>query len=102
MKTLYGIIGFTGFFILIGGAGGAERVSFSTMVSVTLFGLTLMLSSIVLVNMRTARLKRKRHIYMKRRAETIRKNAKIANVQRNIPNGITMIVSGKIKSLELC
>lgn len=102
MKKLYGIMGFAGFVIMLGAAGGAERVSFSETLSVMVFGLILFGSSFLLVKSHNMRMRRRRQLIIK--ANSIKKEAGLQYIpQKRLANaGITAIVTGKINSPELC
>lgn len=103
MKTLYEIMGFTGFFIVLAGAGCNEDVSFWKAMIIMLFGFSLMLLSSLFMKLRILRLrKRRRKLYTKRIPQTLKINADSTESARNIPEGISLIISGKINSLELC
>ena len=103
MKTIYGIMGFIGLMTMIGGAGCADHVSFGKAMGVMFSGLALLMLSMLLIKIHDIRMRRKRHMYMRRGAQYINATVQSRKIcRRKTPEGISMIISGKIKSLELC
>lgn len=103
MKKLYGLMGLTGFIMMVGGAGGADAVSFGEALGVMTIGLSLLLLSLALVKFHNMRMRKRRQLYMKRKAAYCRNTAaECVTLHRRTPAGITEIISGKRNSPELC
>ena len=103
MKKLYGLMGFIGFFIMLGGAGGADRVSFLTSLAVMCAGLFIIASSMLLIKSYNMKARKRRAAYLKRQAAHRKSiNADCVVYHGKTPEGIAQIISGKINSLELC
>lgn len=103
MKKLYGLMGFIGFFIMLGGAGGADRVSFGTVFWVMTSGLFLIVLSMLLIKSHNMRMRKRRYLYMRRKNEHICSDElHFAIYKRKTPEGISQIIKGKINSPELC
>ena len=102
MKKMYGIMGFAGFVIMLGAAGGAERVCFSETFSVMMFGLVLFGLSFLLVKSHNMRMRRRRQLIIK--ANSVKKETVLQYVPqpKRANAGIIAIVTGKINSPELC
>ena len=103
MKKIYGLMGLTGFILMIGGAGGADTTSFMTSFYIMTAGLALILLSLMLVKSHNIRMRKKRYLYMKRKAEHEKNVASVyIPVERKTPSGISAIISGTLNSPELC
>ena len=102
MKTVYEVMGFIGFIIMIGGAGGADSVGFGTVFGVMASGLFIMLCSMLLIKSHNMRMKKRKYLRMRKKVEY---RAPVQNnemCRRKTSKGISLIVSGKINSPELC
>lgn len=109
MKKLYGLMGLTGFVLMIGAAGASERVSFYKTAAMMAFGLALLLVSLLLTKSHNMRMRKKRQLYMKRKSELKRGLCETASVKRRIPAGVSEIIGSGVKSVyheinspELC
>ncbi len=60
MKKIYGLLGFTGFILLVGAAGGADDTSVGVSLLLMLAGLGMLISSEILVRRYDYRMKLKR------------------------------------------
>ncbi len=102
MKKLYGIMGFAGFIIMIGAAGGADRVSFAETLGVMSLGLALFTMSFLLIKSHNMRMRRRRQLIIK--ANNLKKETMLQYFpeKRSAKTGIAAIVTCKINSPELC
>ena len=60
MKKIYGLIGFAGFILLVGAAGGAQDTSVATSLILMLTGFCMLVSSEILIRRYDYRLRQKR------------------------------------------
>ena len=101
MKKIYGLMGFSGFAVMLGGAGGADNASFFVSLMIMISGLALILISMFLTQRRIMKMRKKRHLYMKRKSEYCAQVAKsCVNVYHKTPCGIAEIISEKISFPE--
>lgn len=99
MKKLYGLMGLTGFILMIGTAGASERASFHETAVMMAFGLALLLVSLLLTKSHNIRMRKRRQLYMKRKSELKKALGETASVKRRIPSGISEIIGSGVKSV---
>ena len=66
MKKLYGITGLSGFFIMIGAAGGADSAEVGKVILLMLAGLVMMTSSYLLVKIYDYKARLRRRAFVKK------------------------------------
>ena len=97
MKKIYKALGFIGFFLVIGSAGGADTADFKTTVILMLAGLAMMASAPLLVKIHTKRLRYRRFArYRNKSRISIYRIIKILIRERSSN------LAEHRKSLELC
>ena len=106
MKNLFGFTGFTGFMVMICSAGESGNKSFGITAAAMLAGFGIMVISMILVKLHIERRRKKRRLYMKKRALSMKKGkitaVPSAKASKDVPKGISLIVSEKINSPEFC
>lgn len=66
MKKLYGITGLTGFFLMIGAAGGADSTEVGKVILLMLSGLVMMIGSWLLVKIHDCKMRLRRRASVKK------------------------------------
>lgn len=102
MKKLYGIIGFAGFVLMLGAAGGAESVSFAETLWLMMSGLALFTLSFIFIKSHNMRMRRRRQLVIQAKRLKHESVLQYHSEKKCAREGIAAIVSGKINSPELC